>query len=220
MNLPYLQEIQIWSADYVCWLVDGKYVRDNLNIDFTNFGQAPLYPQVPANELWIDNTDGKVPEEAPFYIANMLAERQALKRGLSIEQAREYGDKIERRERGKIYGRHAAMAPDKLFELVKLHTLGEDEWGITHWLVDGDKVRTYSGYIDWVEGGHDKVYPFILPDMIWIDNETSQDEMLFIRLHESYERQLMEGGMAYPEAHRHASAAELEARHRFDIWGN
>jgi len=220
MILPYLQNLPSDMPAVTCWLVDGKYVRDKLNIEFTNFGQYLQIPQIPKWEMWVDNVNGTIPEEAWFYIQNMVAQRLAIKQGMSIEKARQYGDTIERRERGKLLPRLPAMAPEELFQLCRQHSMGEDEYGIQIYWMDGQKVRTYSGYIDWVEGGHDLIYPFVWPKRsIWLDDQTTRDEVPFIRFHESFERNKMEAEkLSYQVAHRRASAAELEMRVRFDQW--
>jgi uncharacterized membrane protein (UPF0127 family) len=38
------------------WVVNGKYIRDNIDIDFTTGGNPGRYEYIPENEIWIDNS--------------------------------------------------------------------------------------------------------------------------------------------------------------------
>ena len=216
-HLPHCRLIKNLPTDagqVAVWLVDGCHIRSTSDIDFTNFGQAPFYAIVPPDEMWVDDVNGEVPGELEFYLANMLAQRQALKAGQSQEKAREAGDDADLQLRRKVD--HLPAAPlkgEELAGMVQLETLGEDEYGNTIWLVNGRLVRGLSWDVDWVEGGHDLVDDFIPPHTIWIDDQTCTDEVDFIKdHHEVPERHEMSQGVAYEEAHRHANQTELKAR--------
>ncbi len=47
------------------------------------------------------------------------------------------------------------------------------------WIVDGEAVRDLF-FIDFTEGGYDKVYPFIPSGEIWIDDDVFPRERKFI----------------------------------------
>lgn len=75
------------------------------------------------------------------------------------------------------------------------------------WLVDGKMVRNFF-FVEYAEGGHDKVYDFIPENEIWIDEILSPEEIKFIIFHELRERNLMLKGKEYQEAHKSATLAE------------
>jgi hypothetical protein len=83
----------------------------------------------------------------------------------------------------------------------------------TIWLVDGKKVREHCN-IDFTLGGHGYVYEFIPEDEIWIDDDTAEDEILYVLMHEMHERSLMQEGTIYEDAHNQASAVELLCREK------
>lgn len=83
--------------------------------------------------------------------------------------------------------------------------------------MDGELVRGLY-FVDFTQGGHDKVYKFIPENEIWVDDDVSQKEMKFVLLHELHERNLMKKGMKYDLAHQASSAIEIYARkHRRKI---
>ena len=43
---------------YMVWAVDGKTIRDHVDIDFTMGGNPARYGYVPLNEIWIEKVDG------------------------------------------------------------------------------------------------------------------------------------------------------------------
>ena len=85
-------------------------------------------------------------------------------------------------------------------------------------------------YIDFTEGGHDKVFDFIPKKEIWIDDDLNPEERLFILVHELHERNLMKKNKnitikkglskldenytkVYDFAHHSASKTEYYCRH-------
>lgn len=94
---------------------------------------------------------------------------------------------------------------------VKKQKLPWPNRGLTAWIVDGERVRdTYD--IDFIGGGHDKVYEYIPDNEIWIDDATNPSELAFYLAHELFERALMSEGMEYEDAHERANAFEEEVR--------
>jgi hypothetical protein len=50
---PYVRKYS--SRDNIqIWLVDGEYVRKNIDEEFTNFGQHYRFSYIPMDEFWID----------------------------------------------------------------------------------------------------------------------------------------------------------------------
>jgi DNA-binding MarR family transcriptional regulator len=214
-GLPRLRLIQTISTEtgpVAVWLMDGNLVRLS-DIDFTNFGQAPWYAEVPPDEMWVDDVNGEVPGELNFYLANMVAQRLALHAGQEQEAARKAGLAADLKLRRQVDGLpDQPLKVDELAARVELETLGQDKNGITIKWVNGRLVRGLSGNPDWVEGGHDLVYDFVPHNTIWIDDQTCADEVDPVENHESDERQDMAVGVPYEEAHRKANEKELKAR--------
>lgn len=50
---PYIKK-ELEIAGFTVWVVDGRYIRENLNEDFNNFGQRYQFKFIPKKELWID----------------------------------------------------------------------------------------------------------------------------------------------------------------------
>ena len=78
-------------------------------------------------------------------------------------------------------------------------------------MVDGDAVRKLS--IDFTQGGHSLVFPFIPDDEIWIEDMKNPKEHAFIIAHEVLERHVMGGiKMDYEHAHELSNQVEVMLR--------
>ena len=66
------------------------------------------------------------------------------------------------------------------------------------------------------QGGHEFVYEYVPPMDVWIDNDLSWQERGFVILHEIHERNRMEQGIPYSQAHAESSALELRCRKQID----
>lgn len=200
-------EIRIWS-------VDGKKIRDSLNIEFTNFGQRFDFDFIPENELWVEKE--AVVNERKFFIERMLAKRKMLEAGFTNAEAEELAAAKERVERKKV--EEAQKSPskkdplDKIYQQIHRRLLGKTAFGLDIWLIDGENVRT-NLYLDFTEGGHDLVYWFVPENEVWIDDDVCAAERLYVLLHELNERSKMAEGLNYPQAHRLSSRLEWRARH-------
>ncbi len=75
------------------WLVEGRLVRSDFDIDFTEGGHDRVYNYVPKNEVWIDNDI--MPEERPFVLLHELYERLHMGRGLTYNQAHSHASRLE-----------------------------------------------------------------------------------------------------------------------------
>lgn len=153
LELPYLEKDSTYG-DIIVFIVDGNYVRTNVDEEFTNFGHHFRYLFIPENEFWIDVETPK--EERKYFIDHLLVEYKLMKEGKSYNEALEYADKVEKRERKR---------KSKLTAKKRLHidmSIYKSEYRVlsdklTVWLVDGKLVRDLYD-VDFVEGGHDLVY--------------------------------------------------------------
>jgi hypothetical protein len=194
--------------------VNGNYIRNNIDIEFTNFGQHYDFNFIPSNEFWIDFENS--PGEGRFFIKHMLKTNSLMKDGMDYDSALVIGDSIQRIERMRtdLYKKCTAFlsASDtaKLLKMIHREILYRNNH-LKIYIADGEIIRDIY-FIDFTEGGHDKVYNFIPKNEVWIDNDLRRFEIPFVLLHELYERYLMSMGDEYDTAHEKASALELKYR--------
>jgi hypothetical protein len=212
---PYLQKDD-QRGDFQVWIVDGAYVRGHIDEEFTNFGQHYRYAYIPDKEFWIDQEAEH--DERQFFIDHLLAEHELMAKGKSYADALTEADRLERIERrrsgdiGKVT--HAGQAlPDPATVHERLWKQLEN--GIRVWVVNGRLVRSAFD-IDFTAGGHDHVYEFVPSGEIWIDDAIEENERGFVLLHELHERNRMEKGMPYSQAHAESSRLEFHCRHHPD----
>ena len=188
------------------WMVDGKKIRSEADEEFSNFGQHYRYKYIPEYEFWLD-VEGKR-DERKYFIDHLLTEWKLMKSGWSYEKALEVGDLEEKSERAK---NEKIIGPA---ECSKAHVelWGKTKGGLEVWIVDGKLVRS-SFFIDFTEGGHHFVYPWVPEKEVWIDNDVVKEEREYVLLHELFERGLMKIGWEYHKAHRLASRIEWNCRH-------
>lgn len=213
MKKPYVKELERIGKIHI-FIVDGEYVRNHLNSEFTNAGEHYRFSMIPTNEFWLDQEFSS--SEEKFYTHHLLVEWRLMRRGISYERALAYADRSERAERRKS-GVMKAFRSKRLTPEVMKHIhkkkLAKYANGLVVWLVRGELVRDFC-FDDYTEGGHDKVYTFVPKDEVWIDDDLNEEERAFVLLHEVHERRLMAGGMDYHHAHASASRMELSVRHR------
>jgi hypothetical protein len=214
-KLPYLSKDDE-RGDFQVWIVDGAYIRGHKDEEFTNFGQHYRYPYIPDMEFWIDREAEH--DERQFFIDHLLVEHELMAKGMSYGDALTRADQTERRERrragdlGKVTHQGQSL-PDPATVEERLWKRLEN--GISVWIVNGRLVR--SAYdIDFTAGGHDHVYEFVPVATIWIDDAIQETERAFVLLHELYERNQMEKGVPYSQAHAKASRLEFHCRHHPD----
>lgn len=211
MKKPYLKLLRE-VGKFKVWSVDGEYVRERWNEDFTNFAEHYRFRFIPTYEFWIDKEES--PGEADFFIHHLLVEWRLMRTGMEYDNALAYGDRSERAERYKSKKERKVrrLRSHKAF-VRRIHKklLAKYKNSIRVWLVRGELVRDLF-FVDYTEGGHDKVYRFVPPKEVWIDDDLSPAERRFVLLHEVHERRLMAAGWPYFKAHR--SANELEYRCR------
>lgn len=213
LKKPYLKKIRT-HGKFDVWYVDGRYIRDHIDIEFTNFGQHYKFDFIPKNEFWIDKEHGIVEEK--FYVDHLLVEHRLMKKGMSYEDALDRANEVERKERNKveIVKMFSNMKNHEVIDKIHKSLLKSySNKNLSIWIVNGKYVRD-AFYIDFTQGGHDKVYPFVPANEVWLDDDISQRERKLILLHELNERALMSKGMSYIEAHRLSSALEQDCRQK------
>jgi len=213
MKKPYLKKIRK-IGNYTAWLVDGNYVRKNIDEEFTNYGHHYKFKFIPENEFWIDHEN--VAGEEKYYIDNMLAIMKSIKKGKTYNEAVLIAEKVEKTERkksklAKRAHKKLIRGKDSLKDIYK-KKIKPKNCQLKVWIVDGEFVRD-EFFIDFTEGGHDKVYHFIPHNEIWIDNDVAPKERNFVLLHEIHERNLMAKGWEYERAHADSSHIEFFCRH-------
>jgi len=209
MKRPYIKKLGR-AADFIIWIVDGKYIRDNIDVEFTNEGQHRGFNFIPKNEFWIDKN--RNPEEDKYYIDSMIRMNKFLSEGMSYKDAVNKDDDIEKEERIKNYPKEILENPKKAIEnkSIYLKLLKKYSRKIKVWIVDGKTVRDLF-YVQFTEGGNEKIYPFIPKNEIWIDNDLSRREIKAVLLHELHERKLMSEGGEYLKYDRRADDAHKDS---------
>lgn len=221
MKKPYIKKISD-IAGFHAWYVNGYWIRKHLDKEFTNFGQNYIFKFIPKNEFWIDIEASKR-KETNYYIDTMLLMAHLLEEGVSHKKAAKIVDKMERVERLKLKSvqklEKEKKDNEKIIKKVHKKFLKKLSRGMQIWIVRGDLVRSLF-FIDFTQGGHDKVYDFIPKGEIWIDDDVYYKEVPFILIHELHERYLMSRDKesknlkeAYEKAHAKASALEYFCRH-------
>jgi len=194
------------------WLVDGNLIRQELNEEFTNFGQHYKFNSIPKYEFWLDKE--AVPNEKRFFIDHLLIEWQLMKKGLGYKRAYRAAAQKEKKERikagdlAKVNNRQGVPDKNKIY----CRRLGKTADKISVWLVYGRLVRSAFD-VNFTEGGHGLVYKYIPKNEVWLDNDITGKERPYILLHELYERSLMDKGTSYLKAHPPASRLEWRVRH-------
>jgi len=201
-------------SGFIVWIVDGKYIRSNIDEEFTNFGEHYGFGFIPKNEFWIDKE--RNPGEEKYFIESMLVMNRLMTKGMKAEEAAKVADRIERRERSKskLMRKELKIIKNKggVIKTVYKNLIKEySSEKIKIRVVKGELVRDLF-FLDFSEGGHDKVYSFIPENEIWIDDDLSLSERKFVILHELYERNLMSSGKKYDSAHKLSSKIEYFCR--------
>lgn len=214
MKRPYIRKFSDISGFNV-WIVDGKYIRDNINVEFTNYAQHYQFDFIPQDEFWIDRS--RISGEEKYYIASMLLMIQLMTHGVSHAGAYKIADDMEKRSRMKDFLAKkeisAEEAEQKKIELVHKKLFKKYSKNLNVWIVDGNAVRTLF-FTDFTQGGHEKAYSFIPKNEIWIDDALLPSEIKVVLLHELHERKIMfEKGINYDVAHEDSSKLESYYRH-------
>ncbi|RFT15113.1 MAG: hypothetical protein OP8BY_0577 [Candidatus Saccharicenans subterraneus] len=211
LKKPYVRKLD-QIEDISVWIVDGNYVRKNLDEEFTNFGQHYRFRFIPRHEFWIDQEHGA--GEQQFFIDHLLVEYRLMASGVTYDKALAEADAVEQKERRKaeLIRRIEALNKQGIIDEIHKTLIKKYSGRVKVWIVRGELVRSLF-FIDFTEGGHDKIYHFIPENEVWLDDDLSRQEMKFVLLHELHERHLMDQGWPYYKAHRSASKIEYHCRH-------
>src|SRR5215813_9804823 len=144
------------------WRVDGKRIRDGLDVEFTNGHNHLTRSYVPEDEIWVDRSAPRA-DESRFWWLHQIVERAALSSGASYIEALARGNRAEKAAR-----RAALGETPRRRGLVRRETLGKTR-GRNVILVDGRAVRTAFD-LNFTLGGHGFRYHFIPRSEIWIDD--------------------------------------------------
>lgn len=212
MNNNIYNKILDKFGDITVWEVKGKYIRDNIDIEFTNYGNYFMFDYVPKLEFWIDMEADK--NETQYFIDHLLVSYRLMSKGNDYEysenQAYKY-EQLERLKNDKIY-----KTSRKLIKNLEIENLGYYRDGKSNKieidLIRGDLFR--EAIPKFTEGGHHFVYNNIPENKVYIDDDSEEDEIIFFIIHEVYEREeMLMNGLTYNEAHKLASKVEWKARH-------
>ena len=207
----YIRKLEDFG-DVSVWEIDGEKLRAEKDIEFTNFGIYPDFDYIPKNELWMDKEAN--PDERRFFIDHMLTQWKYLHKGYDNDTALDKAYKKEASERKKASDK-AKVFDSKNHphpENVHVKKLGETADGLEVYLVNGRLVRS-AFFIDFVDGGHHLIYPWVPEKEVWIDDDLRESEIPFVLLHELHERRLMAKGYSYARAHPSVSKIEFFCHH-------
>ena len=172
-------------------LVDGFKIRNTVDINFAVIEDHYASPSlVPAGEIWLEKEYWREKDEIVKYYIKF----RALTKKHPLSKARK---------------EFILPAPAKPVP-VKIKSLGK--FGKNRiFLVNGHKVRqTYDHFF--FLGGHYRVYKYVPKNEVWIDDTALTKDRKYTLIHEFYELELMDRGMNYENAHKHALDAEKGAR--------
>lgn len=203
---PYLTRLA-HLPDVTCWLVDGCFIRNRRDVDFTNGAHHFTRPYVPVDEVWVDR-EAPGAGELEFLVRHQVRERELMLAGLPYLRALKLANRHERRERLAVIGERLSLARARA--RVRRHMafmVGGDQV----WIVDGRGVRDHFDP-NFTHGGHAWRYRFIPRRQIWIDDAVAERELDFTVAHEVHELRLMRAGLRYYDAHDRALAIEKRMR--------
>jgi hypothetical protein len=207
------------------WIVDGEYIRGNLQPQFTNHAHSldrEYKGIIPKNEFWIDI--GCDTEEYDWYLEFMFEECYHLSRLVPEKKAEQYAIMAVNREKERSKRRGGAFheIPNINVKVLQdeIKTDYQDE-PIKLLLVYGKLIREPGIDPLFAHGGHDLVYPEFVPNnTVWIDNTAINKAWAHLAVHECGERKDMHrfGGKgdtseSYKKAHRIALRDEQKCMH-------
>ena len=199
--------------DVSVWRVNGHWVRDHVDVDFTNGTHDLISTYVPTGEIWLDREAPDAGEEWRMWLRYQLAHRQRMAAGATYLEALASAERIERRARRAALGGKVDRRVDSVRKAAVRRQLAVvDDRRVL--LVRGHVVRDRA-YVHFTMGGHRRRYRFIPHDEVWIDDAVAPAERAAVIHHELVELRLMdEEAMSYHEAHERASASEKDFRRR------
>ncbi len=101
-------KLEQYSNDKVSiYQVNGFYIRNQVDINFTEGGHDYLYEWIPKGEIWLDNVN-KI--EHSFIALHELAERRLMSGGMDYDEAH---------EKANISEKQSSDNPESVMDLIK-----------------------------------------------------------------------------------------------------
>lgn len=210
LKKPYIKKI-FEKNKYKFFYVDGAWIRENINEEFTTYADHLKFEFIPDGEIWIEQEFGK--KEWKYYVKYFLAKLKYLNEFYEYRTAIKLANTVEQNERNKNPSVKRLKKLSKSEQVKAIHKKFLKKYSnkIKVWIVNGFLVRSLY-FLDYCAGGHDKVYHFIPEGEIWIDDALSPKDLKCTLIHEAHERILMKKGMTYDKAHNRSSRLELYCR--------
>ncbi|MFS8131217.1 MAG: hypothetical protein ACMG57_04515 [Candidatus Dojkabacteria bacterium] len=191
---------------------DFKFRNTSLDMDeFGGFASRIEQPIIPENEIWVSKYYEE--KEIDLFIKNSIVQHSLMQQGLDRWAAYDESLDVEHELRVNKYN-----APEYLITLAQnIPADLEREFymeieNVKVFLVDGFQIRNYFK-TDFVCGGHGYVYSWIPKDEIWLEKQSSVEELPYTLMHEFVERTLMKvNNGTYPDTHPIASKVEFSFR--------
>jgi hypothetical protein len=102
---PYL-ELLSNSAGIKTWTVNGQWVRDHRDPNFTTGGHYFVYDWIPFREIWISNESPE--DERGWLDTNLRYERKLMQSGHGLDYARDKSGveekPLSKKQRKKLFG--------------------------------------------------------------------------------------------------------------------
>lgn len=92
MRKPYIKKLRKIGGVSV-WLVDGGWVRENLDVDFTEGGNGYVKSYIPKSQAWIDDSMHRSEDEP--VIVHEYGEINLRKKGIPYERAHKAINHVE-----------------------------------------------------------------------------------------------------------------------------
>lgn len=88
--------------NYKIYIVDGNYIRNNIDIDFVGGGNPSRYQYVPKGELWVEKLSDGNKNDIDAFIEHEYVECERMKnKGESYDVAHEKASEVEKIIRNK-----------------------------------------------------------------------------------------------------------------------
>jgi hypothetical protein len=207
MRRPYLAHLGE-ERGIRCMLVDGAFIRNHLDVDFTNGAHDLTRRYIPRGEIWVDR-DAPGAGEVPILVTCYREQRAHMAAGAPYLLALLRANRTERRlRRAALRDPHLPLSAARA-RVRRQHVGALD--GDAVFVVDGRGVRDRFDP-NFTQGGHHWRYRFIPRREIWIDDAVAERELDATLAHEAHELALMRKGARYEAAHESALALEREVR--------
>lgn len=193
------QLICISALGLKVYRVNGKEIRDNITLEFTNLANHYYFEWIPLGELWLDYTIDT--NEISKFIELGNLEYDLMHIGHTYINAHEMA----------INHIHTKRTLP-INSVVKNFMRFNEPYPVTVNLVNGYIVRQHD--FDFTLGTHSLVHNYLPPKTIWLEISLKADEYKPVLIHELSEYYAMEyGKQPYDNAHDAANVKEAYARH-------